>query len=226
MKTDKELADIGAAAALAKARQIDQRRFHMALSDVSGYYADDAPAREAFARAVAEEVRSEQERENLTTWQQAAEAWEKRCLKAEAQLAEKVKLIEQAIEMVNTPGTTAETLPRAINAKIMQRDEYHGATIRKLDEAQGEIQRLLKLDGDNRDQLERTHKALIEAQLVYVAAQQQLAEKEARLAKEIERREFEESMKTVLRELSERNKELAWNVWQAARAALTKEGVR
>ena len=51
-------------------------------------------------------------------------------------------IIEKAIEMVNASGTTAETLPKAINAKIMQRDEYHGATIRALDGAKAEIQRI------------------------------------------------------------------------------------
>ena len=44
--------------------------------------------------------------------------------------------------MVNTPGTTKDNLPKAINAKIMQRDEFHDATLKKLDAAKAEIQRL------------------------------------------------------------------------------------
>jgi len=73
-----------------------------------------------FARAVREAVEKEQAEE----------------------IARLTAIIEQAIEMVNTPGTTKGNLPQAINAKIMQRDEFHDATLKKLDAAKTEIERL------------------------------------------------------------------------------------
>ena len=96
-------------------------------------------------------------------------------------------IIEKAIEMVNTPGTTAETLPKAINAKIMQRDEFHEATLKKLDVAKAEIARLIQLDATNRNNLERTHKALVESQLAHKAAQREVETLRAELAKRDER---------------------------------------
>ncbi len=58
------------------------------------------------------------------------------------EIAQLTAIIEQSIEMVNTPGTTKGNLPKAINAKIMQRDEFHDATLKKLDVAKAEISRL------------------------------------------------------------------------------------
>ena len=70
---------------------------------------------------------------------------EKMCQAFVAEAAKKheaLAIIEQAIEMVNTLGTTKDNLPNAINAKIMQRDEFHDATLKKLDAANTEIARL------------------------------------------------------------------------------------
>jgi len=94
---------------------------------------------------------------------------------------EALAIIEQAIEMVNTPGTIKENLPNAINAKIMQRDEFHDATLKKLDAAKEDIARLLKLDATNRENCDRTHKALVESQLLQLETQKALAKANSEL---------------------------------------------
>lgn len=94
---------------------------------------------------------------------------------------EALAIIEQAIEMVNTLGTTKDNLPKAINAKIMQRDEFHDATLKKLDAAKEDIARLLKLDATNRENCDRTHKALVESQLLQLETQKALAKANAEL---------------------------------------------
>jgi len=235
MNTTRELADIGARTALPVQKSIDDNTTMSLLN------AKDRPAREAFAQAIVEEARKEQDADGAKALgmaldlnldlQNKADMWRDEferikaiacsdseiagiCDRALLDIRSKISLIDQrekvadenadlraimekAIEMVNTPGTTAETLPKAINAKIMQRDEYHAATIKKLDEAQGEIQRLLKLDATNRDNLERTHQALVESQVIATQANQacerlvverddlraELAKRDERLAK-------------------------------------------
>jgi len=117
--SDKELGVIGAKEA---SNWLKERAhtFSMVVNDSSAWWGQDAPARTAFARAVREAVEKEQTEE----------------------IARLTAIIEQAIEMVNTPGTTKDNLPQAINAKIMQRDEFHDATLKRLDVAKAEISRL------------------------------------------------------------------------------------
>lgn len=83
---------------------------------------------------------------NCCTMEEAREmmlaAFAKVGAKQAEEIARLTAIIEQAIEMVNTPGTTKDNLPNAINAKIMQRDEFHDATLKKLDAAKTEIERL------------------------------------------------------------------------------------
>jgi len=117
--SDKELGVIGAKEA---SNWLKERAhtFSMVVNDSSAWWGQDAPARTAFARAVREAVEKEQAEE----------------------ITRLTAIIEQAIEMVNTPGTTKDNLPKAINAKIMQRDEFHDATLKKLDAANTELKRL------------------------------------------------------------------------------------
>ena len=132
--TTQQLADIGAAAAVKASNRvcwmmsIQKHPPNLALGTAA--WDGDAPAREAFAQAVAEKVRKEgaEERKNLIE-AITAEQFKKH---------EALSIIEQAIEMVNTPGTTAETLPKAINVKIMERDQFHQATLKKLDMCRNE----------------------------------------------------------------------------------------
>lgn len=104
-------------------------------------------------------------------------------IKAGAEKHKLLAIIEQAIEMVNTPGTTQDNLPKAINAKIIQRDEFHDATLKKLDAAKDEIKRLLQLDATNRENFDRTRKALVESQLLQLATQKALAKANAELVR-------------------------------------------
>ena len=69
------------------------------------------------------------------------------------------QIIEKAIEMVNTPGTTKDSLPHAINAKIVERDSFHAETIKKLDEerkiAANRLVAMQELRAENSKQAER-----------------------------------------------------------------------
>lgn len=118
-------------------------------------FAKHQPARAAFARAVREAVEAKQAEEitsllkdkaDAIAMAQAAERETSReqdmRSKDREEIARLTAIIEQSIEMVNTPGTTKDNLPKAINAKIMQRDEFHDATLKKLDVAKAEISRL------------------------------------------------------------------------------------
>jgi len=125
-------------------------------------------------------------------------------------------IIEQAIEMVNTPGTTKDNLPKAINAKIMQRDEFHDATLKKLDAAKEDIARLLRLDATNRDNLDRMNKALVEAQVAHVKCQAQLAQTKI----EIERMKFDKWWKQANPDdgFTCGEQAAAWSAWKACAA--------
>lgn len=162
------------------------------------------PRATAFAAAVREAVEKEQAEE----------------------VARLTAIIEQAIEMVNTPGTTKDNLPQAINAKIMQRDEFHDATLKKLDAAKEDVKRLLKLDATNRENCDRAHKALVESQLLQLETQKALAavtsdcdRMQLEFKKQAEKMAFEEWWDSC--DQFDNSKPAAWFVWQA-RAA--KEG--
>lgn len=113
--TDVQLGEIGA-----KAAKQHVNSNLMAVGETCWQWENHKSARTAFAAAVREAVEKEQTEE----------------------IARLTAIIEQAIEMVNTPGTTKGNLPQAINAKIMQCDEFHDATLKKLDAAKTEIERL------------------------------------------------------------------------------------
>lgn len=95
----------------------------------------------AFAAAVREAVGKEQAEEIARLTAKSEEMCQAFVAEA-AKKHEALAIIEQAIDMVNTPGTTKDNLPKAINAKIMQRAAAHDATLKKLDAAKAEIQRL------------------------------------------------------------------------------------
>ena len=177
MKTNQELADIGAYAA-ASWLQSTARGNYLAVKENALSYLGDSAGREAFAAAVAGEVHRESAEEiaRLTAELDQAKKMISPYAHLEAAIADgktiqwhdgkgwvdrlahdrifgtffhpakdyRVKpdaapdsnlsgIIDKAIEMVNTPGTTPETLPQAINAKIMQRDACHMETLKKLD---------------------------------------------------------------------------------------------
>lgn len=117
MKTIKELADIGAKAA---------SKFLIDRFDDANP-CTVAEANEAFAQAV------------IDAYCKDDDMLKKR-------VHELMAIVTNSIEMVNTPGTTAETLAAAINAKIMERDKFHGETIAKYDAAICDVKRLEKMN--------------------------------------------------------------------------------
>lgn len=140
--SDEQLGEIGATAAahwFNENGQEDQRLMY--VSETGPYAHSDTPARTAFAAAVREAVEKEQAEEIARLTAKSEEMCQAFVAEA-AKKHEALAIIEQAIDMVNTPGTTKDNLPKAINAKIMQRAAAHDATLKKLDAAKAEIQRL------------------------------------------------------------------------------------